>query len=121
VHAAGARFGRDKALLLRLAQLWLNPGLVGLGILDAFCAGLPLLTTDLPLHSPEIDYLEAGRNGLMVSPDGTAFAAAIDGLLDEPLRLTLLQAGAVASSQRYSIEAMADNFATGVRQCLCRS
>lgn len=121
VHVAGARFGRDKATLLRLAQLWLNPGLVGLGILDAFCAGLPLLTTDLPLHSPEVEYLEAGHNGLMVAPDSAAFAAAINGVLDEPARLAVLRAGAAASSHRYSIDAMAGNFAAGVRQCLRRS
>lgn len=121
VHAAGARFGRDKALLLSLAQLWLNPGLVGLGILDAFCAGLPLLTTDLPLHSPEIEYLEPGGNGLMVPPDAGAFADAIDALLVDPARLQALRASAVESSHRYSIEAMAQNFAAGVRQCLGRS
>ena len=121
VHVAGARFGREKAQLLSLAEMWLNPGLVGLGILDAFCARLPLLTTDLPLHSPEIEYLEPGRNGLMVPPSGRAFADAIECLLADPDRLRALRAGAQASSHRYSIEAMAHNFAAGVRQCLGRS
>lgn len=121
VHVAGARFGRDKAQLLSLAEIWLNPGLVGLGILDAFCARLPVLTTDLPLHSPEIEYLEPGRNGLLLPPDADALANAIDGLLADPARLQALRAGAEASSRCYSIEAMAQNFAAGVRQCLGRS
>lgn len=120
VKWVGPKFGRDKAQWLSLADMWLNPGLVGLGILDAFCARLPLLTTDLPLHSPEIEYLEAGRNGVMTAPDAQAFAAAIESLLDDPGRLAAMQAAAEASSQRYSIEAMAENFAAGVRQCLGR-
>ena len=120
VKWVGPKFGRDKAQWLSLADMWLNPGLVGLGILDAFCARLPLLTTDLPLHSPEIEYLEAGRNGVMTAPDAQAFASAIESLLDDPGRLAAMQAAAEASSQRYSIEAMAENFAAGVRQCLGR-
>lgn len=120
-HFAGARFGREKAELLSLAEMWLNPGLVGLGILDAFCARLPLLTTHVPIHSPEIEYLEPGRNGLMVQPEAPALAAAIEGLLDDPAALAALRAGAEVSSHRYSIEAMAENFAAGVRQCLARS
>ncbi len=121
VHFAGPKFGRDKAVLLSLAEMWLNPGLVGLGILDAFCARLPLLTTDLPLHSPEIEYLEPAKNGLIVQPDAGAFADAIESLLNDPARLLAMRAGAEASSHRYSIEAMAENFAAGVRLCLDRS
>lgn len=121
VHWAGATFGQDKADLLGTAELWLNPGLVGLGILDAFCAGLPLLTTDLPLHSPEIEYLEHGRNGLMVAPDPEAFGQAILDLLADPVRLATMRAAARSDSHRYSIEAMAHNFAQGVQQCLGRS
>lgn len=120
-HWAGPRFGQEKADYLGAAELWLNPGLVGLGILDAFCAGLPLLTTDLPLHGPEIEYLEDGRNGLMVAPDPDAFAQAITGLLDDPARLAAMRTAAELSSRRYSIETMAENFATGVKQCLGRS
>lgn len=120
-HWAGAKFGQDKADLLGSAELWLNPGLVGLGILDAFCARLPLLTTDLPLHSPEIEYLEHGHNGLMVAPNPEALAQAITGLLGDPAKLAAMRAAAEASSHQYSIEAMARNFAAGVKQCLDRS
>lgn len=120
-HWAGAQFGQDKVDLLALADCWLNPGLVGLGILDAFCARLPLLTTDLPGHGPEVEYLEHGHNGLMVAPSAEAFAQAIDGLLADPARLAAMREAAEASSHRYSIEAMARNFAQGVQQCLGRA
>lgn len=121
VYWAGATFGQAKADLLALAELWLNPGLVGLGILDAFCAGLPLLTTNLPLHSPEIEYLEHGLNGLMVEPTADKFAQAIGSLLDDAPRLAALRAAALAASHQYSIETMAHNFSEGIRQCLGRS
>jgi glycosyltransferase involved in cell wall biosynthesis len=114
----GPRFGREKAVLLSLGQLWLNPGLVGLGILDAFCAGLPALTTDLPFHSPEIEYLEHGVNGLMLAPDAQAYADAVTALLSDPLQLEALRSGALASARRYSVETMAANFSQGVAEWL---
>jgi glycosyltransferase involved in cell wall biosynthesis len=44
VHAVGPKFGREKAALFKLSDLFLLPGRVGLVILDAFAAGLPLMT-----------------------------------------------------------------------------
>ena len=114
----GPRFGRDKAALLASGSAWLNPGLVGLGILDAFSAGLPMITTDLPIHSPEIEYLEPGHNGLMVEPTVKALADALVTLLTHPRRLAELRQGALASAERHSIDNMADNFSRGVVQWL---
>ena len=65
VHCVGARLGREKALYFKLAHVFLNPGMIGLGILDAFAGGLPVITTDIDTHSPEIDYLEDGYSGIM--------------------------------------------------------
>lgn len=121
VKQVGPRFGREKAVLLTLGFAWLNPGLVGLGILDAFCAGLPVLTTDLPMHGPEIEYLRSGENGLMVSPDEAAFAEALIGLMLDPDRLARLREGAMKSTGRYSIETMVENFACGIERCLAES
>lgn len=118
VAYAGPRFGSDKAVLLSLGELWLNPGLVGLGILDAFCAGLPVLTTNLPVHSPEIEYLEHGVNGLMLAPDAGIYAEQVVALLTDDERLAALRAGAMACGRRYSVETMADNFSRGVLQWL---
>lgn len=118
VKAVGPKFGHEKYVLLKLASIWLNPGLVGLGILDAFCAGLPILTTDLPLHSPEIEYLRDGDNGLMVAPTVDDFAQAILRVMCDPALLSQLQHGADIAAKRYSIETMVENFATGVEQWL---
>lgn len=118
VHYVGARVGMEKALYFRLAHLVLNPGLIGLGILDAFAAGLPIITTDLPIHSPEIEYFENGRNGLMCRPVVSDFADAVTDVFFDGSLSGRLAAGALESAGRYSLEAMVENFKSGILNCL---
>lgn len=77
LHYVGRRINRDKARFLKLADVILNPGLVGLGILDAFVAGIPIITTDCGIHSPEIDYLRQGENGFMTANSIKAYVAQV--------------------------------------------
>lgn len=118
VRCVGPRFGRELAILLRMAELWLNPGLVGLGVLDAFCAGLPVITRDIEGHGPEVEYIDHGANGLILAPDMAAYANAVTELLHDDERLHCMQRSACESAARYSIEAMAENFARGIKACL---
>jgi glycosyltransferase involved in cell wall biosynthesis len=112
----GPRAGREKAELLAAADVILNPGLVGLGILDGFTAGLPMVTTDCGVHSPEISYLQHGINGLMTQPESKSFArAVIDILSDETLAATL-KAGADQSAEDYNMSAMVARFCDGVQR-----
>ena len=62
---------------LYAADVLLNPGYVGLSINHAFALGLPVVSQQSPdprirYHSPEIAYLEPGRNGLL-TPFGNTF------------------------------------------------
>jgi glycosyltransferase involved in cell wall biosynthesis len=118
LHALGARTGRDKALCLRSAQLMLNPGLVGLGILDAFVGGLPLATTDCGLHSPEIAYLNHGVNGVMTADTLDAYVQACQALLTNPGERERLAVAARADAARYTVENMAERFAQGIMSAL---
>ena len=118
VHALGGVRGERKAQLLAAADVMLNPGLVGLGILDAFVAGLPMLTTDRGLHSPEIAYLQSGDNGLITADDLGAFVNAVVQLLQDPAQAQRLRAGALQAGELYSIEGMSDRFCTGILACL---
>jgi glycosyltransferase involved in cell wall biosynthesis len=61
----GPQHAAAKVETMALAHAMLNPGLVGLGILDSFACEVPMVTTDCRIHSPEIAYLEHGVNGLM--------------------------------------------------------
>ena len=47
----------------------INPGLVGLSIIDSFAAGIPIITTTSKIHSPEISYLQHNYNGLILEND----------------------------------------------------
>ncbi|WP_119155419.1 glycosyltransferase family 4 protein [Caldimonas tepidiphila] len=118
IRVLGPRHARDKMELLAVSDVMLNPGLVGLGLLDAFVAGLPLVTTDCRLHSPEIAYLESGRNGLMTPDRLDAYVDGVAALLAQPQRAEALRAGARASAARYTIENMSQRFCEGIERCL---
>jgi glycosyltransferase involved in cell wall biosynthesis len=118
LHVAGSLFGADKALMFRISDLGLQPGRVGLVILDCFAAGLPLLTTQIPIHGPEIDYLENGINGLMTEHDTARFAEATVALLKDGPRLERLRSTSRKAAGKYSIEAMVNNFCDGISSCL---
>jgi len=118
LHWVGVRKGIEKAAYFRLAHVVLNPGLVGLHVLDSFCAGVPMVTTDDARHSPEIAYLKDGENGLVVHGDADAYAEAIITLLQDPARYAQLQAGALAGAQRFTLQNMVENFAKGIEGCL---
>lgn len=113
-HWAGAKFGREKALHLALGQLMLNPGLVGLGILDSFTCGVPLVTTNCRIHSPEIAYLIDGVNGVMTENNVEDYVNSVVDLLGDTERLKRLVNGGIESAKEYTVENMARNFANGI-------
>lgn len=117
-HYLGVKKGQDKADVLALANIIINPGLVGLGILDSFVCGVPMVTTDCRLHSPEIAYLENGINGLMTSDALEPYVDAVSMLLSTPRRLGELRAGCLQSASKYTVDNMARNFVEGVEHCL---
>lgn len=114
----GVKKGTEKALYYRLSTLMLNPGLVGLHILDSFCAGVPMITTNDALHSPEYDYLENGVNGLVTEGTATAYASAIINLLSAKSDLENMKMSALKDSEKYTVEAMAKNFTAGIVKAL---
>ena len=105
---------------MKLGKLILMPGLVGLAVIDSFVAGLPIVTTDLSYHSPEIEYLRSGENGVMVAPadDPAAYAAEVSALLLDGDRLQHLRKGCAMSAERYSMSQMVERFASGIREAL---
>lgn len=114
----GPLFGSDKALVFKSAEIFLCPGLVGLAILDAFSAGLPLFTSDIPNHSPEIEYLEHGVNGMITAVEINIYSEAVSNCLSDEVLLSMLKRNALDSSIRFSIEKMASNFVDGILKCL---
>jgi glycosyltransferase involved in cell wall biosynthesis len=118
IRYLGPLHGRDKANVLALADLMLNPGLVGLGILDSFVSGSPMFTTDCGLHSPEISYMESGQNGVMTDDDVIAYSGAVIAALNDPAALDKLKQGALATAPRYTVENMANRLCNGIMACI---
>jgi glycosyltransferase involved in cell wall biosynthesis len=120
IHYPGIRKGTEAVPYWALARICLNPGLVGLSILDSFAVGVPMLTSDVPYHSPEISYLENGINGLMIDDrnDPEVFArAAADLIADEGRIDRLADQGRVIAS-RITNEAMVERFTDGILRAL---
>ena len=106
-----------------LAKLALMPGGVGLGVLDSFVLDTPMVTTDVSYQGPEIEYLLDGVNGLVVAgdPGPREYASAVVSTLRDDALLARLRQGCRERRELYTIEAMVENFAAGVRAALAAS
>lgn len=116
--SVGTKRGKEKAAYFGLSTLVLNPGLVGLHVLDAFSMGLPMITTLTAQHSPEISYLEDGVNGLMTDETPAAYAEAVIALLADPAKLRRMSDQAIKTADLYTVENMATNFVLGIERAL---
>jgi glycosyltransferase involved in cell wall biosynthesis len=118
LHYVGPRYDADRVKYFVLADVFLMPGLVGLAILDAFAFGTPIFTTNYPYHSPEIEYLVNGENGVM-SPDNLDdYVSSVVSVLRQPDKLALMKRNCSATAMRYSIQQMAINMARGIKAAL---
>lgn len=120
LHYLGPKFGMEKVELLVLAKLFLMPGLVGLAIIDAFASETPLVTTNIDYHSPEIDYLIDGFNGVVVdnTEDYTIYANKVSSILEDDHLLSTLQAGCRIATKQYTLNNMVKNFSAGIVSAL---
>jgi glycosyltransferase involved in cell wall biosynthesis len=114
VHYVGPKFSLDKVPYFSLSHAFLMPGLVGLAVLDSFALGTPIITTKYPHHSPEIEYLENGRNGLTSEDDVTAYAQTVIDAIVDPQMLPCLRNNARKDADKYTVEAMISNFVGGI-------
>jgi len=68
IYKLGPIYGDERLDLLSASDVYCLPGEVGLGIVDAFYCGLPIVT-EVGDKSPEIMYLRDGVNGFFVPRD----------------------------------------------------
>lgn len=118
LKCVGVRKGQEKAVYFKLATVVLNPGAVGLHVLDSFCAGVPMITTADARHGPEIAYLRSGVNGLVVSGGVDAYANAVTALLRDKDGLAALKQAALLDARSFTLDNMVNRFADGIERCL---
>jgi len=118
LHLLGVAQGAKKALYFRMANFMLNPGSVGLHVVDAFCAGLVMVTTRGARHGPEICYLRNGVNGIITSDSTADYAERVLAIVRDPVSLTQIRAASLADANVYTLENMVERFANGIENCL---
>jgi glycosyltransferase involved in cell wall biosynthesis len=120
IHYLGSKYGPESALYYKMADVFLLAGTAGLAVVDSFAAGLPLLGTRLATHPPEISYVVDGENGRLTPHEAGAFADCIFDVLSNPALMAKLRSGAQESGFQYTMEAMVENFRSGINMCLAR-
>lgn len=116
----GALWSDDKNEVLVRASLAVIPGMIGLPLMECFAAGVPVITCENSPHSPEIAYLENGKNGVMVTDTALAIASAASTLLNDSSSLAIMRGKCVETARNLSIESMVARFASGIDDAIGR-
>lgn len=114
----GVRKGLEKAAWFRLADVVINPGAVGLHVLDSFCSGTPMITTAESRHGPEVAYLKDGVNGLVVRGDSSNYADAVIALFNDHTKLDAIKKAALNDASQYTLDNMVTRFVDGIERCV---
>lgn len=114
----GPLTGPAKHRLLHEAAVVLMPGIVGLAVVEALAAGVPVLTSWATNHSPEFEYVTHDNSIILsehASPDDY-----VQALLecDQSGRLASLSVAALASGEALSLDAMVERFSVGICRVL---
>jgi glycosyltransferase involved in cell wall biosynthesis len=121
VHFLGEVQSQQRvAELLRLTHAVVIPGAVGLAINHAFGHGVPFVTQPGRDHGPEIEYLEPGRNGILVDGGTDGLVAALRDLAERPGWRDELAAGSLATRDRLTLDVTVRQFQRGVEETLTR-
>jgi glycosyltransferase involved in cell wall biosynthesis len=118
MHYVGPKFDSDRVPYFKMADVFLMPGLVGLAVLDSFALETPMVTTQIPFHSPEIEYLKDGENGLITENTVSKFVVGVQKVISSHELLSRLKAGCRRSASQYGVEYMVNNFAEGIERAL---
>jgi len=121
LHYVGPKFGIDRIVYFKMADIFLLPGAVGLAILDAFATETPLITTDNRFHGPEISYLKNNINGVITGNSLKCYSDKVIELLHDKTKLKNLKREGLNYSNKYSKEDMVENFVTGIDYCLAKN
>jgi glycosyltransferase involved in cell wall biosynthesis len=114
----GPVHGRRKAAVASVSDVMLNPGRVGLNVVDSFALQLPMITTAWEGHAPEFEYLADGANAIVTDDNLGAFVHGALEILCAADRRAELARGCRQAATRYTAEAMVDRFRDGVLRAL---
>ena len=90
------------------------PGLVGLSVVDSFALEIPIVSTDIPIHSPEFSYLEDGANAQIVKYDMQEYSNQVSFLLNNEGTRKKLVEGCKNSGSKYQLKNMIMRFSKSI-------
>jgi len=106
--------------IFRASDAVVIPGYVGLAVNHAFAHGLPVITCQSEIHSPEIEYIENDVNGLILHSLTDLGVGLLRFAASAELRRSLA-AGALRSRDKLELQRMVESFDDGVRRAIERS
>lgn len=98
------------ARALRVSIAVVIPGFLGLAINHSFAHGVPVLSRLGQPHSPEVEYLEDGINGMLLPEAPAAFFAALDAFVDNQDQQRRLSEGAERAALQIDMDYMVASF-----------
>jgi glycosyltransferase involved in cell wall biosynthesis len=116
IHFLGHKPPNDEvARCLKVSAASVVAGMVGLVANHALAHGCPVITRELDTHSPELEYIEHDRNGLIIPGDMDAFAGTLARLADDEAWQARLARGALETRDGLRMDDMAARFDEAVR------
>jgi len=113
-HFLGEKLHTEVVPYFSISKLMLMPGLVGLSVVDSFALEVPIVSTNIPIHSPEFSYLEDGKNAKVAAYNINDYSAEVVNLLLNEATLATLIEGCQLSSQQYQLSNMTCLFAKSI-------
>jgi glycosyltransferase involved in cell wall biosynthesis len=111
IHFLGHRPPNDEvARCLKVSAASVVAGMVGLVANHALAHGRPVITRALDTHSPELEYIEHEKNGLIIEGDMDAFTATLARFADDEAWQTRLARGALETGDGLRMDDMAARF-----------
>jgi len=121
IHFLGHKPPNDEvARCLKVSAASVVAGMVGLVANHALAHGCPVITRALDTHSPELEYIEHDKNGLIVPGDLDDFAATLARFADDEAWQARLAQGALATRDGLRMDDMAARFDEAVSVTVTR-
>lgn len=79
-----------------------------------------MLTTYYPYHSPEVEYLKNGDNGIITEDNLDSYVKGVLYVLQSGGFLNRLKSGCRESHRVYTMDNMINRYVNGIRECLSR-
>lgn len=106
----GVLFGGEKNAVFENSSLFLSPGFIGLGLLDACAMGVPILLSNGVKHSHEYYYFDESAGYLIEDDTAEHFARKIIEISGNIQELEKKSINSLSIARRYTIENMAQSF-----------